>query len=93
MADAGTPLETLIGFARHHRLRITDTCGCGGHNPGSLHYQGRAIDVSVQGVTDAEVQAIITSAGGWGIHVIDERHRLPGEQVWTGPHLHLEVRA
>lgn len=90
--DEGTHLEALIGFARKHGLHITSTCGCGQHNAGSLHYVGRAIDVRTSDKTDQQIHDILIDAPAHGIHVIDERVHPAGEKVWSGPHLHLEIR-
>ena len=86
----GTPLERLLAFASAHDLRVTATTG-GEHNPGSLHFLGRAIDVSSRGMTDAAVARIREFAQAAGLHVLDERTRLPGERVWGGPHLHISL--
>ena len=83
-----TPLEKLLAFAKAHDLHVTSTTG-GGHNPGSLHYAGRAIDVSVRGMTDEAIARIKEFAAAAGLYVLDERRRLPGEAVWGGPHLHI----
>lgn len=85
-------LRKLAAFAAAHGYKITAGGAHSGHNPGSLHYLGRAIDVSVHGKTDSEVEAFIRRAGECGFRVLDERHRMPGEAVWTGPHLHIEDR-
>jgi len=79
-----TPLQILQAFAAKWRLRITSSTG-GRHNRGSLHYQGRAIDVGVENVT-AEV---IADARRNGINVRDERTRPPGQKEWDGAHYHL----
>ncbi len=81
----------LSVFASEHGFTVTSTTG-GTHNPGSAHYQGRAIDVRTRDKSDAEVEAFIAEARRRGIHVRDERTRPPGQQEWSGPHLHLEVR-
>jgi len=63
----------------------------GGHNEGSLHYVGRALDVGVRGKSPAEVKAFIQAAQQRGYTVRDERPKpkRPG-QVWSGPHIHIE---
>jgi hypothetical protein len=63
----------------------------GGHNTGSLHAKGRAIDVSVRGKSDAEVNQFISDAKASGMNVRDERVHPPGQAKWSGPHLHLSV--
>ena len=87
----GSALEQLRAFALRWGLTITSETE-GRHNPGSLHYQGRAIDVSARGLTDEAVRAIDRSAAAEGIRLRDERRRPPGQAVWGGPHLHLELR-
>ncbi len=85
-------LVKLASFAGAHDFKITAGGGLSGHNTGSLHYLGRAIDVSVRDKTEAEIHAFKLRAGECGFRVLDERVRMPGERVWTGPHLHVEDR-
>lgn len=86
----GSPLDRLLGFAAEMGLRVTSTTG-GTHNPGSLHYEGRAIDVSARGLTDRAIDGLRDAAAAIGIRLRDERRRPPGQGVWGGPHIHLEV--
>ena len=62
-----------------------------GHNVGSRHYDGKAIDVRTRDKTEAEIQALIAEAQAKGYRVVDERTRPNGQKVWTGPHLHIEI--
>jgi hypothetical protein len=99
-ADQSRPLEYLLTFARHHELIVTsgehvlpdgtEVYPHEGHNTHSLHYRGRAIDVSVRGLLDATVEHICRQAALLGINAFDERQR-PKHGVWTGPHLHLSI--
>lgn len=86
----GSPLQQLEAFARANSLKITSETG-GQHNSGSLHYQGRAIDVSSRGFTQQMVDALRQAAAAVGIKLRDERTRPAGQAVWGGPHLHLEI--
>lgn len=86
----GDPLTRLRQFAARFGLVITSETG-GQHNPGSLHYQGRAIDVRSRGLTDEVIAALQKAAAELGIRLRDERTRPAGQGVWGGPHLHLEV--
>lgn len=80
----------LLHFALAHDLYIT--CGRDGlHNAGSKHPIGRAIDVRSAGMVEHRVQMLKTEAHKAGLTLIDERKRLPGEVVWGGPHLHIQV--
>lgn len=88
-APPGNTLAGAENFATGEGYRVSSTTG-GEHNPGSLHYLGRAIDVSVRGKTNQEVQEFIKNAQAQGYVVRDERSRPPGQAVWGGPHLHLE---
>jgi uncharacterized Zn-binding protein involved in type VI secretion len=81
----------LSNYAQSQGFTVTSTTG-GTHNPGSAHGAGRAIDVRTRDKTDAEVDAFIADARRRGIHVRDERSRPPGQAVWSGPHVHLEIR-
>jgi hypothetical protein len=80
----------LVEFAQARGFTVTSTTG-GQHNPGSKHGQGRAIDVRTRDKSDAEVEAFIAEARADGITVYDERTKPPGQAVWSGPHLHLEI--
>lgn len=72
--------------------RITSTTG-GQHNPGSKHYSGGAIDIGM-GRESPERQAQILAAlqSDPSLLVRDERTRPAGQEVWSGPHLHVERR-
>jgi hypothetical protein len=80
----------LIKVAEAHDFTVTSTTG-GDHNKNSLHYRGKAIDVSVKGKSSSDVDKFIKVAEGKGIKVRDERTRPPGQAIWTGPHLHMEI--
>lgn len=82
-------LASAAGFAGGQGYHVTSTTG-GEHNPGSLHYQGRALDVSVRGKDPGEVKRFMAQAQAQGYVVRDERARPKGQAVWGGPHLHLE---
>lgn len=82
------PFQTLSSFAKSNGLKITAGKDSSGHNKGSLHYQGRAIDVDHRGVSYEDLVRKARKIGG---RVIDER-RNPGRgRVWTGPHYHIEI--
>jgi hypothetical protein len=80
----------LLAFADANHLTITSGRG-GTHNVGSKHYKGEAIDVRSRGMTDAGVHALAKKARTAGILLRDERVHPPGQKVWAGPHLHLEL--
>ncbi len=81
----------LAAFARQHGFTVTSTTG-GSHNTGSAHYQGRAVDVRTRDHSAAEVEQFMREARAAGYHVGDERRRPAGQRVWSGPHVHLEIR-
>lgn len=81
--------EQLAEFAKANGFNVTSTTG-GKHNKGSKHYQGLAVDVGVNGKSDAAIQAFMEAAAEAGIKVVDERSRPSGQAVWGGAHLHLE---
>lgn len=80
----------LAAFAKSRGFTVTSTTG-GGHNDGSKHYLGLAIDVRTRDKSPQEVAALIKEAQGLGIVVKDERTRPVGQKVWSGPHIHLEI--
>lgn len=81
--------EQLAVFAKAQGFNVTSTTG-GRHNKGSKHYQGLAVDVGVNGKSNAEIEAFMEAAAEAGIKVVDERTRPRGQAVWGGAHLHLE---
>ena len=62
-----------------------------GHNPGSRHYVGEAIDVRTAGKTNAEIADFVSFMSAQGYVVRDERQRPSGQAVWGGPHVHVEA--
>ena len=84
-------LVKLKAFCKEHGFRVTAGSG-GKHNVGSLHALWRAVDVRTRDKTDAEIEAFIQAAKQAGYRVIDKRERPVGQEVWGGPHLHLEDR-
>lgn len=80
-------LQGLMAFAQQHGYHVTSSMG-GQHNPGSLHYQGRAIDIANQGV---DYNQLVAQAKANGYRVLNELHRMPGEAVWGGPHYHIDT--
>jgi RHS repeat-associated protein len=71
-------------------FRVTDSLAQSGHNSGSWHYMGEAIDVSVKDKTDIRVNDFIDFMRSQGYVVKDERIKPPKQKVWTGPHIHIE---
>jgi hypothetical protein len=90
IAYAGEPLRRLYDFATQNGFVVTDGFATSGHNPGSKHYRGLAIDVRTRDKTPREIDEFIKKARAAGFKVVDERTRPKGQKVWTGPHLHLE---
>ena len=83
--------EDLSKFATRQGFTVTSTTS-GKHNVGSKHGKGLAIDVRTRDKTSKQVAEFIQQARNAGIWVKDERTRPPGQKVWSGPHLHLEIR-
>ena len=86
--EAMTPLQKLEALAAKHHFRVTSTTG-GHHAPGSLHYLGRAIDVSVRGKSDREIEVLLEDAKAQGFRWLDERHPPWDGRTWSGSHIHL----
>ncbi len=81
----------LIAFAKIHKLYVT--CGTNGvHNVGSKHAKGEALDVRARDMSDAAVKQLAVLAREHGLRLLDERKRPVGQKVWSGSHIHLEVR-
>jgi len=70
---------------------VTDGYATKGHNPGSKHYVGKAVDVRTKDRSDAEIEAFIQEMKALGVKVVDERKGPPRPgMTWTNEHLHLE---
>lgn len=80
----------LKEFSEKTGFTITSTTG-GEHNTGSRHYGGGAIDVRTRDKTPEEVNQMMSEAIQNGFRVFDERTRPPGQKVWSGPHVHIEI--
>jgi hypothetical protein len=80
----------MEAFAGQQGFRVTSGLATSGHNVGSPHYTGNAVDVSVRGKSDKEVKRYIKAALASGFKIRDERTRPEGQAVWSGPHLHME---
>ena len=86
---AGAPLAALLGFASAEGLTVTSTTG-GSHTPTSLHYQGRAIDVGVSGLSSASIAQKVQDALNAGFKVLQELYTGNGRYGYSsGPHLHI----
>jgi hypothetical protein len=79
-------------FAEGHNFTVTSTTD-GGHNTGSAHYAGRAVDVRTKDKTPEEVEDFMEKARAAGYIVRDERVRPAGQARWSAPHIHLEKGA
>lgn len=82
---------SLAIFAWVHGFTVTGSNEKKGHNSGSLHYEGRAIDVRTRNKTADEVNALIAFLMKFHVGIKDERLHPPGQKVWTAPHLHLDI--
>lgn len=74
--------------------QITSTTG-GHHNVGSLHGQGRAVDIgmgaSASDAVRANADKMMADLRARGYIVRDEREHPKGQKVWGGPHIHVEL--
>lgn len=96
----------VLGGEIHFALGVCDALfaaqGCdlvvtalldGAHNPGSLHYLGRAADVRMSNVPPDKrmglCEAVAKRLDRYGFDVVPELEA-PAGKVWSGPHMHLE---
>lgn len=86
-----THVNKMVALAKSKGFTVTSTTG-GLHNSGSLHAKGLAVDVRVKDKTAAEVNSFIKFIQDSGYRVRDERVKPAGQKVWSGPHLHIEVK-
>jgi hypothetical protein len=67
----------------------------GQHNVGSLHPDGRAVDIPLGASASPEAKAhaeqMMAALKAQGFIVRDERTHPAGQAVWSGPHLHVEA--
>ena len=80
----------IKAFAEANGFFVTSTNG-GRHNKNSKHFRGLAIDVRTRDKTNAQVDAFISLCRSQGLKVLNERKKPPGQKVWNGPHLHIEI--
>jgi len=80
----------LVKLAEDNDFTVTSTNG-DSHNRGSKHFLGLAIDVRTRNKTAKQITDLINLARNEGLRVIDERVKPPGQVVWSGPHLHIEI--
>jgi hypothetical protein len=88
--QSGGGLAAAQGLAGQLGFKVTSTTG-GKHNEGSLHSQGRALDLGVKGKTPEQIQQMMQAYAQAGYVVRDERKRPPGQKVWSAPHIHIEI--
>lgn len=80
----------LVKLAEDNGFHVTSTNG-GSHNRGSKHFLGLAIDVRTRDKTARQITDFMNLVRNQGLRVLDERTRPPGQRVWGGPHLHIEI--
>jgi len=80
----------LVKLAEDNGFHVTSTNG-GSHNRGSKHFLGLAIDVRTRDKTARQITDFMNLVRNEGLRVLDERTRPPGQAVWGGPHLHIEI--
>jgi hypothetical protein len=95
MYAGGDAYKYIEAFVRGRGFEVTAGKE-GGHNKGSLHDLGMAVDVRTRDKGAAEVEALISLARSIGLSVKDERERPIGKDgkpqaVWSGPHVHISA--
>jgi hypothetical protein len=80
-------------FARYGCDLIVTAMLDGSHNPGTLHFEGRAADLRMSNVPPDKRQALCDEVGKrldrYGFDVVPELEQ-PAGKVWSGPHMHIE---
>lgn len=82
--------QRLLAFAERNGLYVTSGRD-GTHNAGSKHYRGEALDFRSRALAAEFIGHLQRDAAKSGLTLRDERKRPPGQQVWGGPHFHVEV--
>lgn len=80
----------LEGWVASEGFEVTSGYDTDGHNTGSLHGAGWAVDVRTRDRTPEEVEELMSKARAAGFVVRDERTRPAGQAKWDGPHVHLQ---
>lgn len=82
--------KDIVALAEKENFTVTST-NSGKHNVGSKHYLGLAIDVRTRDKTAFKCDQFIKLCREKGLVVRDERRKPPGQKVWSGAHLHIEI--
>ena len=86
LSKAGSIVDQIEAIGAQFGLPVTSTTG-GKHVAGSLHYQGRAVDFGVGGVSDDILAAFKSAEEAAGFQVHEE---YAGSTPYsTGHHLHV----
>lgn len=81
-------IDQIESIGAQFGLKVTSTTG-GKHVPGSLHYQGRAVDFSVRGISEDILDAFKSAEEAAGFQVHEE---YAGSTPYsTGHHLHVSL--
>jgi hypothetical protein len=80
----------LLAFCLRNGLFITSAKDST-HNVGSKHYRGEAVDVRSRSLEEAFIGHLKRDAEQHSLILRDERKRPPGQKVYGGPHLHIEM--
>ncbi len=82
--------KDIVPIVEAQGFKVTATTN-GRHNKGSKHYLGKAVDVSVRGKTEDDIQKFMHEMYKFGYEVSDERTRPKGQRTWHGSHLHVNT--
>jgi hypothetical protein len=81
----------IKALAEENKFFVTSTVG-GSHVRNSKHYRGLAIDVRTRDKTPEQCESFMQLCQHHGLIVRDERTKPPAQKIWSGAHIHIEIK-